>query len=415
MRLILQLLKDNGLHAKMSKCEFFRMEIDFLGHRISGAGIHTSPAELTAVSNWPVCQCVKDVQAFLGLANYYRRFVPNFSSIAKPLTDLLRSDVPFRWDMPQQEAFEQLKSARISAPILALPDQFKGFVITTDASSFAIGAVLSQETPDGLRPIAYESKKLMGAELNWPVHDRELFSIVHAVKAWGHYLADKHTVIYTDHNALKLLETQRDRSPRQIKWHDTLSRHHLNIRYKPGAENDAVDALSRRPDHAIASAVTQVTTRIVPDPTLLAQIREGYDRAAFWRGMQSSDASAFECLDGLWWCKPGFKPTTHPVTRSAASSSSANAGRRLCNPDHGNLRASILAEHHDVPLAGHLGVKKTLSSLQQTFYWPDMTQTGHPVRTLLRRLPAEQGLEAGHRWSLPVSSCPSAALAIGQS
>ena len=122
---------------------------------------------------------------------------------------------------------------------------------------------------------------------------------------------------------------------------------------------------------ARATAVSAV--RFSPDPAFMDQVREGYSRDAFWQDMQDSDASAFECLDGLWYCKAGMRPGAGPVTRSAAAASPAARGTRLCIPDYGDLRASLLAEHHDTPLAGHLGVMKTVASLQQSFYWPAMT------------------------------------------
>jgi hypothetical protein len=142
------------------------------------------------------------------LASYYRKFVQGFSAIATPLTALLHKDQAFHWDTPEQEAFETLKDKLISAPVLLLPDPTKPFTVTTDASDFAIGAVLTQDHGRGEQPVAYESRKLSPAELNYPVHEKELLAIVHAIRLWRMYLEGQKFTVITDHASLEYIKTQ---------------------------------------------------------------------------------------------------------------------------------------------------------------------------------------------------------------
>ncbi|GJP54247.1 hypothetical protein CLOM_g13357 [Closterium sp. NIES-68] len=176
---------------------------------------------------------------------YYNRFVPQYAKLAAPLTNLLKKNTPYKWETKHQEAVEQLKQALTSAPVLILPDPERDYVIEADASDQAVGAVLMQDQGNGLQPIAYLSKKLHGAELNYPIHDKEALAIIIAFKAWRCYLEGRRTTVYTDHCSLKYLKTQPNLSRRQVRWIDFLETHfHYDIVYKPGHKNKA-DALSR--------------------------------------------------------------------------------------------------------------------------------------------------------------------------
>ncbi|GJP69759.1 hypothetical protein CLOP_g773 [Closterium sp. NIES-67] len=168
-----------------------------------------------------------------------------------PLTDLLKKNTPYKWEPKHQEAMEQLKQALTSAPVLILPDPERDSVIEADASDQAVGAVLMQDQGNGLQPIAYLSKKLHGAELNYPIHDKEALAIVIAFKAWRCYLEERRTTVYTNHCSLKYLKTQPNLSRRQVRWIEFLETHfHYDIVYKPDHKNKA-DALSR-PAHVAA-------------------------------------------------------------------------------------------------------------------------------------------------------------------
>src|SRR5438445_7640094 len=173
---ILQKLRENNLFLKPSKCKFFKEKIEFLGMVISKDGIQTSTNKVKVLIEWAPPTHVKGVRGFLGLANFYRRFIPDFATIARSLNDLTKKNVPFKWDAPQQRAFDQLKRAFTTAPILTHPDPSLPFRVETDASAFAIGAALVQKSQDNIwRPCAYLLKSLAGAKRNWSVYDKELF------------------------------------------------------------------------------------------------------------------------------------------------------------------------------------------------------------------------------------------------
>jgi hypothetical protein len=184
LRLVLQRLREHKLYAKLGKCEFWIDEVPFLGHVISKGGIAVDPGKVKDVLDWVVPQTVKEVRSFLGLVGYCRRFIENFSKIAKPLTSLLEKGVDFSWTDERQKAFEELKKRLTTVPVLTLPDQSKRFTLYCDASRDALGCVLMQEG----RVIAYVSRQLRRHELNYPTHDLELAAVVHALKIWRHYL-----------------------------------------------------------------------------------------------------------------------------------------------------------------------------------------------------------------------------------
>jgi hypothetical protein len=180
----LQRLREYKLYAKLSKCEFWIDEVPFLSHVISKGGIAVDPGNVKNVLDWEVPHTMKEVCSFLGLAGYYRRFIKNFSKIAKPLTSLLEKVVDFSWTNERQMAFDELKKRLTTAPVLTLPDQSKRFTVYCDASKDGLRCVLMQEC----RVIAYASRQLRQHELNYPTHDLELAAVVHALKIWRHYL-----------------------------------------------------------------------------------------------------------------------------------------------------------------------------------------------------------------------------------
>ncbi|CAI7889453.1 unnamed protein product [Closterium sp. NIES-54] len=245
LRRVFEILRREKFYVKISKSKFALKKVQFLGHMVSDQGVHVDPKKIEAVRTWKTPENVKELQQFLGFANYYNRFVPQYAKIATPLTNLLKKNTPFKWEDVHQQAMEQLKTALTSAPVLILPDTEKDYVIEADASDQAVGAVLMQDQGKGLQPIAYLSKKLHGAELNYPIHDKEALAIITAFKTWRCYLKGRKTTVYTDHCRLKYLKTQPTLSRRQVRWIDFLETHFdYDIVYKPGHKNKA-DALSR--------------------------------------------------------------------------------------------------------------------------------------------------------------------------
>ena len=187
-----------------------------------------------------------DVRSFLGLASYYRRFVRGFSEMARPLTQMTRAGVEWDWSAAQHQAFNRLKLALTTAPVLKLPDFERQFVVTTDASDAAVGAILEQDFGNGLQPVAFASRKLNDAEMRYSAYERELLGIVWALAQWKHYCRGPHSVIIqTDHAPLRHLPNQASVNSRVWKWINILQGYNLEIRHIPGKRNPA-DTLSRQ-------------------------------------------------------------------------------------------------------------------------------------------------------------------------
>ena len=258
LRAALEKLRAKKLYGKLSKCSFFRSEVEFLGHHVGRSGVRMVEDKVTAVERWPTPRTQKEVERFIGLAGFYRKFIKHFSRISAPLTELCGTrkklagakgrappSKPFKWEAEQQRAFDDLKRAVISAPCLALPDMEREFILHTDASGYATGAVLMQRFDEGLRPIAFLSKKMRAAERRYPVHEQELLAILSALKAWRHYLSGRRFTVWTDHQSLQYMESSQMATPRQMRWAAWLSEFDFSVRYAPGDKNVVADALSR--------------------------------------------------------------------------------------------------------------------------------------------------------------------------
>jgi hypothetical protein len=229
LHVVLQHLREHHLYAKLSKCDFWRKEIKFLGHTISQAEIAVDPDKVQEVMNWKPPTTVRQIRSFLGLAGYYRRFIPDFSRIAKPITELLKKEAKFVWSQKCEDAFHALRKHLTTAPVLAQPDNSKPFDVYCDASGTGLGCVLMQDN----QVIAYASRALRPHEQNYPTHDLELAAVVHALKMWRHYLMGTHCNIFTDHK-------------RQRRWLELIKDYDLEVHYQPGKANVVADALSRK-------------------------------------------------------------------------------------------------------------------------------------------------------------------------
>uniref|UniRef100_A0AAR2IV05 Reverse transcriptase n=1 Tax=Pygocentrus nattereri TaxID=42514 RepID=A0AAR2IV05_PYGNA len=279
VRQVLLRLQENNLYAKAEKCEFHLQRVSFLGYVISSSGVLMSDDKVSAVTNWPKPGSVKELQRFLGFANFYRRFIRNFSSTAAPLTALLKgSPKKLSWSDSAQGAFDALKLAFSTAPILKHPDPEKPFVVEVDASNTGVGAVLSQRSgiPLKLHPVAFFSRKLSPAERNYGIGDRELLAVKLAVEEWRHWLegaAHPFTVL-TDHKNLEYLKSAKRINSRQARWSLFFSRFDFSISFRPGQRNTKADALSR------IFAVEEESSdpeRILPPTVQIAVIQWEFD------------------------------------------------------------------------------------------------------------------------------------------
>src|SRR3954447_6462071 len=246
IRQVFEALRSATLKIKLRKCYFCFPSISFLGHIVGRNGIAPDPTKVEKIKNFPEPTNIKDLRGALGLFSYYRKFVRDFSKIAKPMLNLLKKDAPFTWGEQQQKAFDELKQRLMEAPILQYPDFTKPFVLYTDASGTGLGAVLSQiDEEKRERVIAYASRSLNKAECNYGITDQECLAIVWAVKHFEPYLGLLPFKVITDHSALKFLQTAEMPTGRRARWIMYLQQFKFEITYRPGKENKNADALSR--------------------------------------------------------------------------------------------------------------------------------------------------------------------------
>ncbi|KAH9716982.1 Endonuclease [Citrus sinensis] len=310
---VLTVLRKEKLYANLKKCSFCTNQIVFLGYVVSAKGIEVDEEKVKAIKEWPTPKSVSEVRSFHGLASFYRRFVKDFSTLAAPLTEIVKKHVGFKWGSEQERAFNLIKEKLVSAPLLALPDFTKTFEIECDASGIGIGAVLM---PEG-RPIAYFSEKLSGAALNYPTYDKEMYALVRALETWQHYLLPKEFVIHTDHESLKHLKGQGKLHKRHAKWVEFIEPFPYVIKYKQGKENVVADALSRRfskmahfvPCHktddatSIANLFFKEIVRLHGVPRSIVSDRDAKFLSHFWK-----------TLWGKLGTKLLFSTTCHPQT-----------------------------------------------------------------------------------------------------
>ena len=239
--------EDANLKLKPSKCLLFQKEIKFLGHVVSEAGVQTDPEKTKTIKEWPTPTNVKHVRSFLGLCSYYRKFVLGFADIARPLHKLCEKGRLFVWDTECEESFTRLKETLSTTPILGYPRLNMPFILDTDASNEAIGAVLSQEQDGSERVIAYFSKSLNKHEMNYCVSRKELLAVVQSLKKFHTYLYGQRILLRTDNAAVSYMKNLKNPSGQVARWLQELGTYDMTVEHRPGTRHRNADALSRRP------------------------------------------------------------------------------------------------------------------------------------------------------------------------
>ena len=439
LEMIFQRLGEAGLKLKPEKCRFFRRSVSFLGHVISDQGIVTDPAKTKQVADWPTPTSTQELRSFMGLSGYYRRFVQDFAKLASPLHALTKKGATFRWSDEAQRSFETLKAALTSPPVLAMPTDDGEFILDTDASDYAIGAVLSQRQEGVERVIAYASRSLDRRERNYCVTRKELLAVVHFLKYFKQYLLGRRIKVRTDHAALTWLRRTPDPIGQQARWLEQMEEYDFEVEHRPGIRHANADALSRRPctkkdcvcqdpedslfhrpaDRSTTGSQLIAGTRVIEDiskrttatgtssthfelPTDVTQdgpwsldgIRAaqqadpdiGYIYALIDNGSEKlawNDVSPkSKEIKTLWSFWPRLAIRDGLLKRRFDSLNGQNVIWQVVWPKE--IRTEFLKLIHAGATCGHLGYDKTAAAVQARVYWPTWSSD---LTTFLKRCP----------------------------
>lgn len=246
LKMVFARLRAARLKINIDKCKFCVPSLRYLGHFIDKNGIQTDPEKVQAIKEWPIPHNIRQIRKFLGLASWYRRFVDNFARVAEPLIRLTRKKVRWSWGPEQRDAFEALKKTLTSAPVLTCPDFSRPFILQTNASKCGLSAVLTQESTEGERVIAYASRSTNNTERNYSATELECLAVVWGVRYFRRYLEGYRFIVVSDHHPLKWLQKLESPTGRIARWLLELQQHNYEIRYRRGSANIVADALSRR-------------------------------------------------------------------------------------------------------------------------------------------------------------------------
>ena len=413
---VLKALSDAGLHLKPDKCQFHKQEVKYLDFIIGTNGIWMDPEKISCILDWQTPNNVTDLQCFLGFANFYRRFIKDYSKVVMPLTSLTKNEegkyIPFMWSSDQQAAFDQLKNVFATAPILRHFDYEREIIVETDASDYVSAGILSQYNDDGiLHPVAFYSKKHSPAECNYEIYDKELLAIIRAFKEWRPHLGgSSHPIqVLTDHKTLEYFMTTKLMNRRQARWSEFLSRFDFKINFRPGKSGGKPDALTRRSgdlptegdERLVANQqavlkpwnLSSVTTSSNSGNGLLLILADNRDEDPDI-AIEDPD-NAIEDVDNLdntgrisTLLEEAYQVDPFPerilrllrediryckeISLADCKEKNGRLVYRDCIyvPDHMPLRLRLLQNHHDPPVIGHPGRTKTFELLSRQYCWP---------------------------------------------
>jgi hypothetical protein len=402
---------------KPEKCKFERNCIEYLGLIISHGHTEMGPVKVAGILDWPTPKKVKDVQAFLGFCNFYRRFIRDFSHIARPLFELTKKNHKWNWTHKCEDTFRQLKHLFTSAPMLAMPDTQKPMRLECDASDSATGAVLSQkESDDKYHPVAYLSKSLTEPEHNYDIYDKELLAIIKALDTWRHYLegAENTVEIYADHKNLQYFKKAQKLSRQQARWAQFLSRFDFTLIHKLGKTNK-VDGLSRRIDHKEGVENNNLDRILLPDRLFSRKIsttRDLFKADILGRGLtddnkipqtkeihrilaktikhdtikiqgdlelkeniKNSQVLDFSVAQALEVIKENSPRTMSKGLQEWNLEDGLILYRgKIYVPRDKNLRRDLVKAHHDPPSRGYPGRYQMQELVSRNYWWPGMGQ-----------------------------------------
>ena len=358
-------------YCKMKKCEFATTSVEYLGHIVSNGQIAIDPDKMKAVTDWKIpFKNVTEVQSFLGLIGYYRKFIPHFSHIARHLYELTRKNIEFKWLEQHTQAVNALKNAILSPDCLAIFDSSLSTILTTDACDYALGAVLMQQFPQGERPVAFISRTLNNTEQNYSMWEKELFAVVWAIKYFRPYLLNHNFLVKSDNkpstqllvnSALKLSTSATNRV---IRWILSIQGYSFKVEHQAGKTNVVADALSRfaahinaMPDDHETAQFFQTQSAPVKNTEISRLFQEAYKRNP------ACNAILKQLQDGQYHPRLALHEQLI-VTRETPF--------RVMIPDDTALRSALFQEIHDTPLTGHPGFHKFMTYIRRHFVGPHL-------------------------------------------
>lgn len=348
---VLDALKDAGLTINLDKCDFCKSELKYLGYIINSEGLKTDPQKLNCIENFPVPTSAKQLRGFIGLCSYYRRFVKNFSSIIAPMTSLLskrKGKDQIEWNAEAQQAFESLKLALTTAPVLACPDFTHPFTLHCDASSVGIGSVLTQTFNNIEHPVAFHSRLLSKTERNYSTTERELLAVVDSINHFRPYLEGTRFTVITDHMSLKWLKSLSNPSGRLARWSMQISQYNFEVSHKKGKLNIVPDALSR----ASISLITYSNeTRNTTDDWYLKVFDGCSTKPQNFKNFQINNNVLYR------FCKPN-------------NSLQESNSWKIVLPKEKAI--ACIKENHENFDSVHPGIFKTYNKIKQHYFWKDM-------------------------------------------
>lgn len=378
LRVVFQKLAAAGLKLSPSKCHLFKQSVKYLGHIVSKDGLSADPEKCRVIREWPVPNSKTQVRSFLGLCSYYRKFVADFSTVAKPLSELTEKLRPFSWSESAQTAFDTLKCHLTSPPILAFPRDDGEFVLDTDASHAGIGAVLNQIQGGCEHVLEFYSSSFSPAEKNYCVTRQEMLAVVKAVKHFRHYLFGRPFRLRTDHSSLRWLASFKEPEGQLARWLEILGQYDFVIEHRPGARHMNADALSRRPCIDCKHCARLESRELQVNLTSVEGV--------CWRTEQAGDPNLLWLIEYL---SKGGKPSRMDImdknpeiktfwshwdefflTDGILYHRHACKGLELSQvviPQ--NFKRVLLEEFHSSRTGGHLGVAKTYKKLRQRYFW----------------------------------------------
>ena len=443
-------LREHRLRLNPAKCTFCQEEIDYLGHLVGRGSIQPNPAKVTAISEMKPPSTVKGVKSFLGVCGYYRKFVRDYAKVAYPLTALTRKDVDFVWGEKQQEAFEALKAALVSKPMLNLPNVREPFRLYTDASDIALGAVLSQNTPEGEKVVYYLSKKFDNTQKAWPSFEREAFAVVYAIERFRHYLVDTRFTVVTDCKALSYVLQGTSTNAKVQRWGVALSQYTFDVEYKEGKKHQNADSLSRPEDTGeqvstdedigdrllanswpdvpevlcqnalvdpVAAAEQEATLGLLEGPASGRPPERMDDGAVQMGDLRLDRASVSELQwedpdlrqviedlrqDPLAYRRHGVQPQYYLNADTLVVPGEQPGEERLVVPTV--LTKVLMRAMHE---QGHLGREKLKGALRERYYWPGMTRdVGKYVQNCLQCLARKGRPDTARMGDVPIPHQP---------